>query len=757
MYPIKLKFNDIVRRTQIAEDKLTYQGLFDVTVEMFFSGSGNYQDFQIAYKDDEDDTVIVLSDEEIKEAIRVMQGDDSKAFRFIIIPNASGIKVQSSGFATLASSLHSATPVAPVEVKGTAIPVPIASIPERGVGGKVGGASVPDEEKAKLIHFGVTCDDCGMGPIVGDRFKCTQRDDYDLCENCVTRDTSEFPMVKITDHNGDKPQCQRKQVHYGIKCDDCGISPITGGRNKCTIRDDFDLCDTCAVLDTTGFPMSKIGVPIPVQFNPHGGWRRGFRGGRPCGPQGPGGGGRGRGHWGGGGGPASGGRGGRGGQGGPPHPHPMHPPHHPMHPHHPRGRNPFPGCPFAGNPLHGNPFSPPPPPPPLFHPMFGGKSRCPADPARKEEMLKCWSDKIGKWSDKIDKLQERIKTVSEEEDALVQEAIYESLSDEEEKVVSRAVEDSITSNHKNVCHVPTFPPAVQVLPKPALRFVRDITYPDGIIIAPGTEFNKVWRIRNDGQIDWPMGVMLHNAGGDILSDPEARVSLPVLRAGDEVNISVQLRAPECSGRFVSYFSAKTAEGQGFGQRLWASVVVSEDAIQYSMLDHSDGAESVTPITDNSEKDSVQNTEPNHVVVGDAKILDILSEEIEEPTFYPPPPTSTPAPAATGSSASVGSWATTPTVNVTIQGRTSNPTIQVETSFGVDSAFEFENGEDTLMLQKWAKELALLREMGFNEQEEILPLLEEHCKTPAAQQGGIPSQNGLMLVVGALLLSQSTGL
>ena len=73
MYPIKLKFNDIVRRTQIAEDKLTYQGLFDVTVEMFFSGSGNYQDFQIAYKDDEDDTVIVLSDEEIKEAIRVMQ------------------------------------------------------------------------------------------------------------------------------------------------------------------------------------------------------------------------------------------------------------------------------------------------------------------------------------------------------------------------------------------------------------------------------------------------------------------------------------------------------------------------------------------------------------------------------------------------------------------------------------------------------------------------------------------------------------
>merc|ERR1712070_987173 len=189
--------------------------------------------------------------------------------------------------------------------------------------------------------------------------------------------------------------------------------------------------------------------------------------------------------------------------------------------------------------------------------------------------------------------------------------------------------DSIASNNKTVCHIPTAPPAVPALPKPALRFVRDITYPDGIIIAPGTEFNKIWRIRNDGNVDWPAGVMLCNAGGDILSDPETRLELPILKAGEETNISVQLRAPECSGRFVSYFSAKTAEGQGFGQRLWSSVVVSEDAIQYSILERTDSIEMPATI-ELSVNTSLKDDITTHYVVGDAKIIDIVEDSLNTP-------------------------------------------------------------------------------------------------------------------------------
>lgn len=728
MYPIKFLFNNVVRRTQISKDEMSATKMFDTATKMFFSHGENkiHADFHIAYKDDEDDIVMVSTDEEFQEAIRLMQGEEAKAFRFIIIPK-SGSKVESSGSASLASSLNSASAVEANAITDDNA-VPVVSIP-------VDASNA--EEKAKLVHFGVSCDGCGMEPIVGDRFKCTHRNDYDLCEACVTIDTSEFPMVKITDHlpgGSSVDTSQNSQVHHGVKCDDCGVTPIIGGRNKCTIRDDYDLCDNCVDRDTTGFPMSKIVVPIPVQFH----WRKRFR--PRCGPFG---GSRGRG-----GGPAFfGGRGGNG-RGGIGRPHNYHPHRHPHHPS-PRGDRHL-------SQEFGSTHPPTPLPAPIFRPVFGGKVRG-CDPGRKEEMMK-------KWSEKIEKLQGRIKSMSEQEEALVQEAIYESLSDGEENAVSKAVEESIKSNNKTVCHVPTAPPAVPALPKPALRFVRDITYPDGIIIAPGTEFNKVWRIRNDGSVDWPCGVVLCNAGGDILSDPEACVELPVLKAGKEVNIHVQLRAPECSGRFVSYFSAKTAEGQGFGQRLWASVVVSEDAIQYSILEHEDSLnDTETPIATTDEKsvkDSVHH-EATHVVVGDAKILDIVEEDaLNTPLTQSTTTQNTADPTKAEESAPIHATTTAPAPNVVHDSSYSwcsssqdgSSTMEVTIDAALDVNGDVSSTGGNVEAEQWAKELTLLQEMGFVGSHDIIPLLVEHCKTPASHQGGVPNQNGLMQVVGTLLQS-----
>ena len=37
---------------------------------------------------------------------------------------------------------------------------------------------------AVAVHANVTCDGCGVHPIVGDRYKCTVREDFDLCTAC---------------------------------------------------------------------------------------------------------------------------------------------------------------------------------------------------------------------------------------------------------------------------------------------------------------------------------------------------------------------------------------------------------------------------------------------------------------------------------------------------------------------------------------------------------------------------------------------
>jgi len=58
---------------------------------------------------------------------------------------------------------------------------------------------VVNREESREIHHGVTCDACNMYPIIGSRFKCMVRSDFDLCENCEKTCNKEgFPMLKLT-------------------------------------------------------------------------------------------------------------------------------------------------------------------------------------------------------------------------------------------------------------------------------------------------------------------------------------------------------------------------------------------------------------------------------------------------------------------------------------------------------------------------------------------------------------------------------
>jgi len=132
-------------------------------------------------------------------------------------------------------------------------------------------------------------------------------------------------------------------------------------------------------------------------------------------------------------------------------------------------------------------------------------------------------------------------------------------------------------------------PLAPVVPKPALRFVRDVTYPDGTIVQPGEIVRKTWRVRNDGAAAWPAGVVLASAGGDQLTDPNKKEPAPVLLAGDEADITVQLVAPEASGRFKSFFRMQTKDEQNFGQRLWVDVVVSDDDAIWQVINESRSA------------------------------------------------------------------------------------------------------------------------------------------------------------------------
>ena len=114
----------------------------------------------------------------------------------------------------------------------------------------------------KIIHKGVTCDGCGIYPIVGCRYKCAVCPNFDFCENCEKKLSKEHshPMIQIA--NPDiklySIKCNLKEeykmeeghehidiIHDGITCDGCGSECIVGNRYKCSICPNFDYCEKC--------------------------------------------------------------------------------------------------------------------------------------------------------------------------------------------------------------------------------------------------------------------------------------------------------------------------------------------------------------------------------------------------------------------------------------------------------------------------------------------------------------------------------
>jgi len=56
---------------------------------------------------------------------------------------------------------------------------------------------VVEEDINKPIHHGVTCDVCNVKPIVGVRYKCSVTEDYDMCEKCEAVADHPYPLLKI--------------------------------------------------------------------------------------------------------------------------------------------------------------------------------------------------------------------------------------------------------------------------------------------------------------------------------------------------------------------------------------------------------------------------------------------------------------------------------------------------------------------------------------------------------------------------------
>lgn len=103
-----------------------------------------------------------------------------------------------------------------------------------------------------------------------------------------------------------------------------------------------------------------------------------------------------------------------------------------------------------------------------------------------------------------------------------------------------------------------------------LRFVADLTIPDGTLVWPGQVFIKTWRVRNAGTCTWTdsyQWLRVRGSGIDLYSRYE-RVFVPYTPPGHMADISVRLVVPLNSAlrsEATVWFQMADPGGRRFGQ------------------------------------------------------------------------------------------------------------------------------------------------------------------------------------------------
>jgi hypothetical protein len=100
----------------------------------------------------------------------------------------------------------------------------------------------------------------------------------------------------------------------------------------------------------------------------------------------------------------------------------------------------------------------------------------------------------------------------------------------------------------------------------------DVTIPDGTPMTLNQEFVKTWKIRNTGTCSWGDGYGLIYSHGERMSGQPVPLAV-VVQTGQEIEVSVNFKAPGRIGEFVSAWTMSNANGLPFGKAIFVKIIV----------------------------------------------------------------------------------------------------------------------------------------------------------------------------------------
>ncbi|MBN2391885.1 MAG: hypothetical protein JXR84_14250 [Anaerolineae bacterium] len=107
-------------------------------------------------------------------------------------------------------------------------------------------------------------------------------------------------------------------------------------------------------------------------------------------------------------------------------------------------------------------------------------------------------------------------------------------------------------------------------------FVTDVTVPDNTHFEKEEAFTKTWRMRNSGNEDWPEDTALVFVSGEQMTDV-AEVEIGEVKAGEDVDISVDLIAPNADGTYKGNWQIQVGDTAIEGGKIYLVIQVGEQA------------------------------------------------------------------------------------------------------------------------------------------------------------------------------------
>lgn len=111
---------------------------------------------------------------------------------------------------------------------------------------------------------------------------------------------------------------------------------------------------------------------------------------------------------------------------------------------------------------------------------------------------------------------------------------------------------------------PTLAPTPTPIPCLWAKYVKDVSVKDGTSFLPGVTFVKTWRLMNIGSCAWTKDYQLVFVSGDRMEGASPSVIGQTVNPGQQIDISVSLRAPNQPGAYRGEWMLSTPNGQKFG-------------------------------------------------------------------------------------------------------------------------------------------------------------------------------------------------